>query len=561
VSSQPLTAAAPTGAWQSMPQEFAAAVAVAPDQEAVLAAVASLPAGKQRRLLHPSGGVAAILTARRPGDRVLVLGSPHLTLPTAFRTFGAEVWCADWSEARLRCGALLTGDAATWVRVAPDGTLPFRDGAFDHLVVDLDDLELAVLSRSGGDDALRAALREAVRVLASDGSVTAATSNQILRRAADLPARASSIRSRWRGDLLRSAGLPNHRVFVPLPDRRRWKQLSPLEELDPALVRRTPAKSPGKRRLAALAGRTGLTRWALPDFYVIADRRPAGSAPVPTFLDTLDGSGAPPHRIISLTDARVGVISGGRFRKVPLSPFQSGALADEVAKADLASRTAAFGPCVVPGRTMRVPSGAVVADYPLLTPREDHPAAVTSIAQILAGVPVDRSGGALAGTGFWVRLASEHGAAESEASGAGPLRRHVLEHLGTARAPVGPTHGDLHAGNLIHTAHGTVLIDWNRFEVHNPLVFDRLWSSVVHRRAQRGTSLLDELLAFVNGVASGALHDLAVEALGELTRDQAAVLLLLDRVITHGEERRRTRPWTLPGLRRAAIGLQQRMDP
>ena len=317
------------------------------------------------------------------------------------------------------------------------------------------------------------------------------------------------------------------------------------------------------RRTAVIRGwkllaRLGLGRWIARDFYVVARRLDDRSATPETMADTLEAcAGERTPLLRSLSDARIGVLGEKRFVKVPLSVHQQQALVNEVHNTGLA-RSAGLADHVLAGSRVRDRFGVPVADYPMVV-AEDAPEETSQaeIVRICRSLPADLTL-PLADTAFWTRLGSAHGLDEAASVGAGEHRARVLAECGALRVPVNLTHGDLHPGNVMQVDDRSLLVDWNRFELTNPLFFDPLYALVIERQKRLGTDLATELVAFAEGRTTGLLTDLVDERLGELTREQAALVLLLDRAVSYGESRRRFRPWTLRPFADAARTFDER---
>jgi SAM-dependent methyltransferase len=545
--------------WRDVPASFAAEVLRVGDQrELIDSVIRTLSAKQQKQLMHPAGGIAAVLTPLRLGERVLVLGVPNSTLPSTIASFGASVTCADWEPARLRFARLLCEPAlgGSWLELAPGTSLSFAAGAFDVVITDLDELRSA-----SPDGRLEAALAEIDRVVSANGTIVLSTSSRVARWRSTNPRElVRALRSPWSSDAIRTAGFASQRVLVPYPSRRNWKWMIPLERLREPFGETVKVTN---RRTALIRGwellaRLGLGRWIARDFYVVARRSDDPSSTPETMADTLEAcAGERTPLLLSLSDARIAVLGEKRFVKVPLSRHQQEALVNEVHNTELA-RSTGLADHVLSGSRVRDHSGVPVTDFPLVVAddsfEEDPQAAIVRICRTL---PADLKL-PLADTAFWTRLASAHGVDETSAVGADRHRERVLAEFGALQVPVGPTHGDLHPGNLMYVDRCALLVDWNRFELTNPLFFDPLYALVIERQKRLGTDLATELIAFAEGRTTGALTELADERLGELTREQAAVILLLDRAVSYGESRRHSRPWTLERFADAARRFDER---
>jgi len=547
--------------WTDVPLAFADQVLQAHDQDELIVEILRRPGGltakQQHAVMHPSGGVAAILMPPRPGQRVLILGVGNSTLPIAVASFGAIVTCADWSAARLHFARLLGEPLVqgSWHALDAGADLPFDDRSFDVVIADLDELQRVA------DGAVSEILADVRRVLAREGRLVLSVSNRLRRwRSIGVTGIARAIRSPWSAEILSGAGFGGRRVLVPYPNQRNWKWMTPLDRLREPIGERADLvdKRSTMIRLWKGLARLGLGRWISEDFFVLA--HVDGDDELAIFTDTLDATaGEPSPRLRSLTDARVAVVGQQRFAKVPLSAFQQAALVDEVHKTELARNTP-FAAYTLTGGRVRDHHGVAVTDFPFVDADiegDNDPEA--AVLQILAEIPADHTA-TLADTTFWSRLTSDHGESECATAGATGLRAHVIELHGASRLPIGPTHGDLHPGNVMFVDRRPLLVDWNRFELANPLFLDSLYALVLERQQRHGTRFVEELVAYADGVTSGPLSELVDRTLGDLTGEQASLILLLDRTVSYSESRGRFTPWMLSRLTAAATTFAERLE-
>jgi hypothetical protein len=308
--------------------------------------------------------------------------------------------------------------------------------------------------------------------------------------------------------------------------------------------------------------RLGGARWLAAESYLLA--RPRGAAAPTRTLGELvleeetRGAVGRPAEVLALSDARVAVTGEHHFVKLPLTAEQQEKLAAEVAKTE-AARGTAFAPFVLDGARVKRRHGLVYAVYPRVPavhdPARQRAAVELALSRLDAGVT-----GPLSATAFWSRLAGERGARDAAEIGAGDLRARVLDAWADRVVPVGPSHGDLHGGNVLLRADGPpLLVDWNRFELVDPLLLDGVYAAVEARRAASGGTLADALQDFVDDETDGPLARHARTLLGDLTPLEAAVVVLLDRGMSYGQPRRRHRPWTLPPLEQARAALTARL--
>jgi aminoglycoside phosphotransferase (APT) family kinase protein len=169
--------------------------------------------------------------------------------------------------------------------------------------------------------------------------------------------------------------------------------------------------------------------------------------------------------------------------------------------------------------------------------------------------------GPLGETALWARLDTDRGRADVVELAAQALAER-LHRLGPERSVlVGRTHGDLHAGNVLLAAAGpAVLIDWNRSEAVNPLLLDAVYAAVRQHGRRTGGSLAASLVDYLEGRIAGQLARHAARTVGDLTRIEAAALVVLDRVASYSLPRGRHKPWTLPPLRQAVDVVNARLS-
>lgn len=529
----------------------------------------------QEALLDPSSGVAATVVALPPDARVLDLGTGWYALAGTLATLGARATRADWVYARLRFTRTVHGAAGgPAVHLAVTEPLPWPDGTFDAVFVDL----AAIRDAAAADgrpprEARRVAscvLDEARRVVSGTGVLVAGVRSP-LRTVADalvpvLRGRAPALQDLRRAVLgpgprrtLRRARLAPRRAYVSLPSRTDWSQVVPAERLG-AVLRATHRSSGAKRLVARALLALGGGSVLAPDAFLVSRPTPSVHGAPPSLPERLAGRpGRPLPITTALSDARVAVLGPEEFLKLPLSPDQAVALPGEVAKTESA-RSTGFGPFVVAGSRVGRWHGTPYAAYPAVAERsasvqEKQAVLVAALDAVLPGEPA-----ALRSTTFWARLGSERGAQDAEDLGASALRRAVLDAWGDATVPTGPTHGDLHTGNVLVPHEGrALLVDWNRFETRNPLVLDPAYAALQLAR-ESGRTLAEALAALRDGRLHGPLADRADALRGDLTLARTATLVLLDRVVSYSLPRRRHKPWTMPALREAVATLRDGAD-
>ncbi len=490
------------------------------------------------RLLHPGGAVAAALAMAPPGARALDLGTGWPSLAAALVSCGLDVTIADPVLLRLRFERLMSAAPVTdAVHLALTSQLPWPDDSFDRVFVDT-----AEVQRAQGD--LRFVIGEVARVLAPEGVAVVA------QDAGGPSSRGRLLR------LLREVGLPHATVLVARPGRADWSRVLDESRWGQHLTSEaSQASAPsvrGKRLLKAAIAAAGGVRWLPADRFVVAHGPEAAPCdPLAEILAEPAGS----RELIRLSDARVAVLGQESFVKLPLSRHQQDALIQE-AQNTRRARSTGFAPHVIRSVHVHDWHGLPYVRYPLIRERHARPGeAEQTIAQILRGLAPGRDA-PLGATAFWERLTGARGARDADEAGARALRARVLDTMAEVSVPAGPTHGDLHADNLLLVDGGAaILVDWNRFEPFNPLVLDAGYAAIEHDRRSHGGSLAQALVRFRDRELTGPLAELASSTMGDLDSAQAATLILLDRVVSYSQPRRRYKPWTMPAMARAVAAL------
>jgi SAM-dependent methyltransferase len=568
-------------AWPDVPEAFARSVMRAQTPDDVIAALNDVahpvPRPQQERLLDPRNGGLAVLVGARVDTSALVLGTPWTTLPRALASLGVQVVWLDWYEARLRFGRLMCGSQAVLTgHIDPAEALPFSDGVFDFVFADLDEVDRVTAygsSKLSGRRAKRV-LTELHRVLDADGVAVLGITNPYRRprvmgtAAAAAPGRVEAVRSAlrpWGEHRIRAAGFTGMRIVVPYPHRGRWRRLIPEERLPEHLARaRLPTSSEGVatslvRRAAASVG---AGKWIVRDYIVLAHRRPRGGAPPRMLTESLDAfAGEPPPVVGALSDARVTVTGCRSFVKFPLSCLEQQGLIREIENT-VAARATAFEPFTLPWARTEVWHGVPYSVFPLVTQPRDT-ASSDAWAAILTALEAqdDDCTAAFRDTALWNRLRSDRGIADVREIGAESLHDAVLDRCSDIIVPVGATHGDLHALNvLLRGSHRPLLVDWNRFEPLNPLLLDAVKAAISAHRKHTKASLAKALSDFADGAFDDPLARRAHKLLGAMTPLQAVTLVLLDRTVSYGSPRSSHRPWKLEPLQKAAGCLTRRLE-
>lgn len=540
--------------WRA-PAALVSSVATATRDVDLVGVVATLPVAQQHALLHPDGGASACLLPLGPGIRVLDLAATYATRAVALASFGAEVTRADWCYDRLRFAQIVhLPRPVAAVHLATAVPLPFGSESFDVVCVDVADLP--------PETSIPALVAELRRVVAPGGTVSVTVS----RSAPGAPAGSLGGGPRTARDAravsaaLRTGGFPVIRRFAELRAGGSSHQLVPLARSRQVLSRPLPARGRRGRlvnRAVATAARLGLGPVLVPSHVVLGSARAGGNAGLVQSLPELHEE--PQPAVTTLSDARVALLGRDVVVKVPLSERERDVLAREVAKTRSA-RASALGEHVVPWAEVRESGAATYGVFPRIRHRPAQSLAEVDAALASALAAQPGAPAALGTTALWSRLAAERGRADVTELGADALAEQ-LHRLGPDRSVlVGLTHGDLHGGNVLLAAAGpAVLIDWNRSEQHNPLLLDAVYAAVRQHGRRTGGSLAAALVDYVEGRVTGQLADHATRAVGDLTRLDAATLVVLDRVASYSLPRGRYKPWTLQPLRQAVDMIAQRL--
>ncbi|MFP5346777.1 MAG: phosphotransferase [Actinomycetes bacterium] len=559
--------------WRDVPDPFSEAVRHATTQDDVLRAMtqgpSSLSPKQQERQLQPASGAPAVLVPAVNGLRALDLATGWGKLDDALGSLGAEVTAADWCYTRLRFRRLLGEPGAdTAVHIDPRKPLPFPDGAFDVVFVDALQLEQAFSDRPDGVvTGSRVLLAEVHRVLAEDGTLVYGSRNPLRRRhrlegAGHLARTLRDVLRPWGQRRLAHAGFTVARVLAASPRRGSRYAILPLDLLPKHLLRVAAARSAGnalKRRLGEAVVRVGMSRWLVSDYFVVAHRSTAPDDTPAPLVETLHPSAGADAPVQLLSDERVAVLAGDEFVKFPLSPRQQDALLLEEEKTDVV-RTTSFAPYLVPWSRVETWKHVPYVVSPRMEQRgETFPGEALAVLSDVLERQQTEDHRPLTDTAVWRRLNSRRGQDDLATMGAQTLYRWLTERYADHRVPVGPTHGDLHVDNVLLSPQGPVLVDWNRFELDNPLFLDPAYAAVrAHERAAR-QALSACFAAFADGELDDPLAARADETLGELDRLSAAVLMLLDRIVSYSEPRERIKPWTIRPLADAVQELSARL--
>lgn len=351
--------------------------------------------------------------------------------------------------------------------------------------------------------------------------------------------------------ILRKTGLLVSRVVVPFPGHAAPHHLVPETELrrhiGEIVHRGAGWKDAAKYAVKHALRLVGFAHWIPHDRLMVA-RRDRGIVDVGTWAGTFAGDLEDLPTFTTLSDARVALQARSEFIKVPLSLHQQLALADESEKTRSARRTP-FAPFTLAEGERRQAGGVPYVSYPLI---EERPGTAGETAEVVLGALRAVAPGELAplrSTTFWARLSGRRGESDVRETGAKALREATLDELGDLLVPCGPTHGDLHEGNVLLPVSGPPgLVDWNRFEVNNPLVLDAGYAAIRAHELDAGAGFASGLLAFSRGELESELAAHAMTLLGSLELRRAAELILLDRIVSYSLPRRRYKPWTMRAM-------------
>lgn len=509
------------------------------------------PIHRQLQLLDSSSGIAAVLTHLRVGDVALDLGTGWSRLGDAVSSLGGTPVCADWDYGRLRFTTMLLDPRpAQAVLVDLSDPLPWENGSFDAIFVDLSQID-----SSRADAGL--VLQEVTRLLAHDGVAVIAAGGSLDHR--DLRESLLRVRRIWRPAWQRPeigrAGLTPRRVFVPVPRRRGWQQLVPLERLASWLRTRTAANR--RQRWAARVSRLGGSRWLVRDCFLIAQH--ADALPVRPVVEQVIGADVV---VSALQEERVAIFGSTEFAKLPLSVEQQHEVRLEVAGTNEA-RDTKFGPYVVDcarlesrgalsfGVFSRIKAGPLRLDT-----SESRDALERTLTEILRGL--DWTPSPIETTDLWREVTEPHDPHEPRELTT--LKATLRSACQGVVVPAGPTHGDLHPWNVLVPSSGgpPIIIDWGRFASKNPLLVDSVGAAVALHALRAGIDRGQALSAFVEGEISGELATLAVEHLGDLTVELAAALTLLT---PWGDWRRAYSPRLVGHYLDAIMAMQSRLGP
>lgn len=484
--------------------------------------------GEPAHALDLPAGLAVVATAVRDGAsaslvgcEILVVGG-HGGLSAALEFLGARV---------------------TVVEPHSEGELPHPDpfARFATVFVDVRDL-----TDPGGE------LARWAPALASHGHLVA-----LMRHPLVGTPRRDIVRSLRRVGLRRllapakAPGLTAYRTLLLLPDTEGQPRYLP-----PIRVRRETlaAIAPSRRaKIQKVAARLGLVRWTSREWLQLSVRSDTGARPVMLADEVVGGDAT----VIPRGTFRVGVDGPRRFVKVPLSSAQEQGVIAEVARTRAAAETS-WAPYVLEGVSTLSLGGITAATYDHVdaTPLGDADLE-SRVVGFLENIP-DKEYQPLGATDLAERFIAPRHPVNLEVTGLVDLRRRVLERSDSA--PVGPTHGDLNAGNVLGRRDGGItVIDWVRYEARSPLFIDAAFAALALHWQRHGLRLDEALSDFMDGTLTGPLAMLADRRSGGLSREWMAAWVILHEVsalqgdLTEGDSS------NIERLRRAADVVRQKL--
>ncbi|HWL78347.1 class I SAM-dependent methyltransferase [Microbacterium sp.] len=522
--------------WPGIESDFIEAVNQADTWKTLLGAIRAKQVSWPWRLTETKDAALAALPPVHQGAKALVIGGNWIELAPALSYLGADVIRADYIAARVKFLRLMGGQAREVVRLSLEEDLPWQDGSFATIFVDLVDLDRAGLQRAD----LNMLLREVRRVLAPDGIAIVATENPLQSRWWSW--REGRTRLRACIGLVREVGLA--RVTRPWQIVAQPVGLEVVRALEPhpslddweLLLPPSPPFSRGRRgasvaragRVHELAERVGAGILVAHHHILIC--RPSHQTPERS--NAARGAIAAPRSIVrACSDSRAAIETGDEFLKVPLSDRQEAEVLDEVGRT-IEAASGPWGKVATPWARAEVRSGVTIAVYPRLRASAVPLATYEDrLTDVLRGLPRDVA--KLHDTELLRRIISPP---VPENLSAGPLRQLRVEALSfqTRVVPVGPSHGDLDRANVLALEDGGIrIVDWQRSQPENPLFIDALSAAVDVERLRTGGARAEAFAAWTDGGLNGPLADLAYSLLGDLTRREACALLLLHEVTSY----------------------------
>jgi ATP-binding cassette, subfamily C, bacterial len=511
----------------------------------------------------------AVLAPTFEGTLSLVVGGEGSGLSRSIGWCGGQVIQVGSERARRA--------APDSVRVcaSPAVHLPFRNSSFDSVFIDdwLGRLPAFVPEEVSPHAAQVAFLRECRRVLKPGGRLLMTTPNRAglpswggrpdrytglsfvaLAPRAVADAWSRIIRRRPFREhiygmvgnmrLLRSAGFQAIRVHAPWPHHHWVQFVIPNVTASDWRDLTLPASAKGRRRTTAMLGflgRLGMHVRFLPDYYFEARAGEAGKDFDPTRDDSILAQILKRARVTAdralrirfrATSSTLVVTTRERFIKIPVSDPGVHRLRAEVAALRRLAAHRLGRYTLGPGE-LGIAAGVAYASYPFFPHEEGENTALRRIETAFNALFHEPHYAPLSDTAFWKRIIASDSLELMERVGAGHLLDHWLPRLARKRVPVGVSHGDLNAGNLLEGGQRLVMIDWDFFEESSPLFLDAMHA--VFRLALRESNsgvpgrrrFVDFLELLYARDAVFPLLRYAVSLLGELTWEEAVTLYVL----------------------------------
>jgi ATP-binding cassette, subfamily C, bacterial len=540
-------------------------------------------------LVRPSANhrvALAALASTFRGTLSLVAGGEASGLSRSIAWCGGRVVqiCSPASNANGDPRALRPGSAYPRVYASPAGLLPFRDSSFDSVFIDdfLGKVPTFVPEKVHPREAQVTFLRDCRRVLKPGGRLLVATPNRVglsswggrpdrylglsyialaprvLADAWSRLVRGRPFREHIYGmtgylQLVRSAGFEVVRIHAPWPRHDWWQVVVPDIAASDWRDFRLPPSTAGRRRAAVilgLLGRLGLHSRILPDYYVEGRAGDPVQDFDPSRDDSLLGRILESAQVPANADLRLRyramsttlfIISGNKFLKIPVSDRGVQRLHAEVAALRRLSNHR-LGQFTLGLAELSSAAGVTYASYPFFPHKQRESSALLRIEASFKALFHDPINSPLAQTACWRRISNP---GWTDILGQSEARRLIVDwlpRLASRSVPVGISHGDLNAGNLLEGERRLVMIDWDLFEEPSPLFLDAIHAVFGHVIKESNTSFpvggryVHFLKRLYAQDPAFPLLRYAVGLIGELTWEEAVTLYVLsdcNRMLLH----------------------------